>query len=247
MRKLLVLVMLLTAFTSAYADLTVISKGTDGTEEIQYFANNKAATYTDGQIDALVDVKTSTITMFMHEQSAYMTMTAKELEDRMKMAQKMMDQSMDNPQAKAYMDAMKQKMKNMKVTMKKTGTKKIAGYSCVEYVLEVKNQDSNATVCVSKEVMDLVEKDFNAKKLSSMLKSNLAGDNGIENPIDKEVEKLEQEGFPLFEKTVINSMGMTETDSMTVVEINKNKISSNIFAVPAGYKKKTMAELMGGE
>ncbi len=109
----------------------------------------------------------------------------------------------------------------IKVTPTKK-TKKIAGYMCKKYNVDI--MGSTSEYWVSKDITGYKELMAFGKKMEKIFGKN---------PAAKQMAMLSKiDGYPI--QMVSNIMGMTNT--MTIKSIKKKSFSKDLFQVPKGYK-----------
>ncbi|TCK59506.1 hypothetical protein [Seleniivibrio woodruffii] len=240
-----ILVTVLTFFTMyAFADVTLTEK-TDGIVSVSYFSKNRVAVQENGQILNITDLKTQTIYGFNPENKTYFKATFKELADMNKAAMAEMD-----PEMMAQFNS--EAGLKQPITIKKTGKGEYGGYQCDKYEVGFQGMPAASQICVSPQVRQLILNEIDTKALKSWLK--VMDFEGNIDPIRTKLDEIsEKVGYIIYEKTVHSIPGVPmaagAVDSYTTVlqSVNTKPIDNGKFSVPAGYKKVSIAEAMGGE
>jgi hypothetical protein len=205
------------AYGDIYWESEQVTKGVEGQQDgttlvKTYFTANAIRTET-GDLTTIMDLNA----MMMYQ----LDPTTKTY-TQMKMDQLAMP-GMDEKQAQAVQEMMKEMMKDLKITPTNE-TKKIAGYTCQKYTLTV--MMTTTDYWLSQEVKEYAE----MKAISSKMIEAFA-----RNPMLKQMNIMgminQLDGFPV--QTVIQVMDGTITN--TLKRIEKTTVNQSLFKVPAGY------------
>ena len=236
MKKLAAFMLMLFCF-SAYADVTITEKSTEA-DMVTYFSKNITAHYINGQLTNITDMKKGVIYVFNPMNKTYFQATFAELKQFADKAAEQMNSMAENPQYKQYMN----QMQGSGITVVKTGTQVIAGFSCDEY--KVASPMTVSVVCLSKDLMTLVKKEVDtskAEKIMNSLDMESAG-----NILGKKLAELEDKyGYIVSEKFSSPIPGMAAEDETRVISVSKKMINPMIFNIPAGYKQVKMQDAVG--
>ncbi|MEA2112180.1 MAG: DUF4412 domain-containing protein [Campylobacterota bacterium] len=248
MLKTLLILPLLGA--SLLADLTITSNA-DGDIEKTYYKDGKMLVVsTEGK--SIFDTKKQMITVILDQHKIYLQdsmesyaknlgQTTKNMQNAMQqqMREAMLARGMDEAQVTMMLERMKQSMDAQpqlqdrpKPIVKKTGTAKVAGYSCDTYSIVDMVEQFQEEECLSPEVDKLVSREIDINVMIKMGKQIQKSSGDAQDP-------LENKGFPM--RTRDMSYGQTQIVS-EVTLISKKSIDSNLFAIPKGYKKTTTKE-----
>jgi len=221
----------------AYADVT-ITEESDGSKMVSYYSNNKMAYYIDGVVTNITDVGKGLITVFNPMAKTYFTATFKEMSAMAESMNEHMKNAAQNPQYQQFMG------QQGNITIKKTGTKQIAGYKCEEFQVTSGVMPVGSVVCFSKAVEKLISKEMNRAKVEKLLNSmEMDGSDALSEAL---ITLEEKSGYMMSERSTSPVPGMGEDGDMIVTSVSKKKINSSKFKTPSGYKKTTMQKAMGG-
>jgi hypothetical protein len=240
-----ILVTVLTFFAMyAFADVTLTEK-TDGVVSISYFSKNRVAVQENGQILNITDLKTQTVYGFNPENKTFFKATFKELADMNNAAMEGVDPEMV-------------KQFNMETTtkapvvIKKMGKGEFGGYACDKYEVGLQNQPATSQICVSAQVRQLILNEIDGAALKNWLK--VMDFEGNIDPVRTKLDEIsEKVGYIIYEKTVHSIPGVPMSagamDSYTTVlqSVSTKPIENGKFSIPAGYKKVSIMDAMGGE
>jgi hypothetical protein len=222
---------LLAALPAAPEDLTVVSKvmsskGEGGTATL-YISSSKIR-HSNSNHDFIFDLASGKMTMMDTQKKEYWETTA---EERGAVLQKTQDQLASLPPAVRERMAGSMGAVGASVSVQKgTGTKKIAGYDCEQYLISM-GESMRIEKWVTQE-LQIPSAFFDAQQ------AQFTG-----NPIMKNYARVVDEmrkikGFPLGEKTTVRGpAGMGGETSREATEVKKGPIDSSVFAIPAGYTK----------
>ncbi|MCB0282808.1 MAG: DUF4412 domain-containing protein [Calditrichae bacterium] len=226
----------------------VKNKGLDAeTEETTMFISHKkmrADMVQDGQkLSYIMNFENNMMYTIMWDKKEYMEINIDQMQQMQKQAMSQMSQQMESmkgmmdqlpPEAKAAMEKMYGQKKQSPPQVTETGkTAVINGFKCKEYI--IKMDDKISQYWITTEYKDL-RKTFEefAKAMPEMQNE----DQAIWNEI--------KEGWPASDAEIsFNTMGMGGSYSINeVYSIEKASHPADTFIPPAGFKKKSMQEMM---
>ncbi len=226
----------------AFADLTILSKVTNDNKvgtNTDYFTSERARMSNADVADAIMDFASGNITLIDNKKKQYSVMTKKQMEAmaaQLDAQMKQMEAQMAN-----LPPAIREKMSGMTMggmageinVQKGTGGRKIAGYSCQNWIITA-GQMLKQESCVTTE-LELPVAVFDAQK-------SLYGGMGTSGPMGKFMKSIaekfkEMKGFPLATTTTVKMMGKSMVSTMEVTEVKKGPVPASAFEIPAGYKK----------
>jgi hypothetical protein len=242
---------------STFCDLTITTVDSDGTKTVEYYSQNRYACYENGSITDSIDLPNNTISIFDPQKKIYtcekvdifVRETIKQQEE-MKKQLSSMGINMPVPAKK-----------DNKITYEKKLTKKIAGHECEQYIMKMNNSDF-IEIWISPTIQKLIDKEFDPKKAQKLQKEMKSLSKDID-PTANATEILEKKGYPVYEDYLAASGGLgmlfgdnpmfnlpkdqlktkTPSDGSKIsIIINSDKISPQIFSIPAGFSRKTIAE-----
>ncbi len=235
---------------SLLADLT-ITTNSDGDIEKTYYKDGKMLVISN-EGKSIFDTKKKTVTIVLDQHKIYLQEpmesyaknlgeTTKNMQNAMQqqMREAMLARGMNEVQVTMMLERMKQSMdvqpqmqERPKPVVKKTGTAKVAGYSCDTYAVIDMVEQIQEEECVSPEVEKLISKEIDIDIMIKMGKQIQKNSGEIKDP-------LEDKGFPM--RTRDMSYGQSQTVS-EVTSISKKSVNSTLFDIPKGYKKTTTKE-----
>lgn len=225
-RVVITTVILGSALTAAAGDLTIVSKVTpakgDAYTSTQYLTPERMR-ISDGETDTIVDLKDGKIVQIDHTKKTYFETTFAEMQQHFAELAQMLE---SNP----MMQSMMGKVTDVSV-QKTASTREIAGYSCTDYRITLGSSFSE-TVCVTPDI-DVPMEYYDASKMMYAMMGPMAS--RFEKLLD-EMKKLE--GFAVATDLDMKVMGMDASSSSEVTEVREGSVPDEVFAVPAGYKKK---------
>ncbi len=214
---------------------------TEKSGDVTYFSKGKVKNIS-GEDDmwSVIDTSSGVLTMVSPTKKSYATATVDEFcafIDRMMGGM--------NAQQKAMMEAMMKKNRSQNLKVKKVGPGgKVAGYTTDKYRIDAGGA-SRMEVWVSTDTrLNRAYKKMMKKvmpQVNRMASCSSMGGGGMEVEDSKEYRTIVEKGWIL--KSV--SRGEVSSESETVKLVEK-KIPASEFKVPAGYKKVTFEQLMGG-
>lgn len=223
-------IFLMLVTVSVSADVTITEESSGSTLKT-YFTKNIMAHYIDGLLTNITDVGAEKVYVLNPMGKTYFVATFAQMKA---FAKKM--KSMSDTQMKQYgSDAPK-----VTVNVTKKGAKKISGYSCEEYSLSVETLYTEASVCFSKDVFNLVKSELDTSKAEKLL--NEMDMDERHDPIGTKIADMEMKLGYVLEQS--SPGGVPGFDTL-VTSISREKIEKSIFSVPAGYKKIPMSEALG--
>ena len=225
------------ALAAAAEDLTITYKVTGSgaaATTTQYYSATKIR-MSDGQRDTILDLAAGKILTIDSQKKEYSEIDLAEMEAMMKQATAQMDEAMKN-----VPPAMREQMAKMmggganpaaaSITVTKGGTRKVAGYACQEYTIEMggtfKNETCNTTA------LQIPFDPGQFRKLASM--SNPAF---MRNAAKMAEQMQKVEGLPLAENMTVSMMGRSMATTKEATEVKKGPIAASVFEPPAGFKK----------
>jgi hypothetical protein len=230
--------LLIAARTTAAEDLTVVSKesgsrGAGGTSTL-YISATKIR-LSDPSHDTIFDGASGKMAVIDRQKKVYWESSAEEreaafrqLEEQMK---KMQEQLANLPPAIREKMAGATGAAGASITVQKgTGTKKIAGYDCEQYLISM-----GETIKIEKWVTQDLQFPLT---LFDAQKATFAGNPMLKNFARMADEMKKIKGFPLGETTTIKGApGVAGETSREATEVKKGAIDASVFAIPAGYAK----------
>jgi hypothetical protein len=223
----------LAALPLAAEDLTIVFKDGKGGTETQYYTATKMRNAGAKQ-DSIIDFASGAITMVDHQKKEYSTVTLDQMEAAMKQASAQMEAAMAKvpPEMRQKMEAMMGGAMGA-ITVTKGGTKKVAGYDTQQYTITM---GQNMTRVVWNTTA--LQFPFDPAQFHRMSSFT----SGLGGPMMKSATQLAEKmkeagGFTLAETTSVKMMGQGSETSREAVEVKRGAISTDAFAIPAGYQK----------
>jgi hypothetical protein len=228
---------LIAARTTAAEELTVVSKETSsrgGTTSTLYISATKIR-LSDPRHDTIYDGASGKMAVIDPQKKEYWESSAEEreagfrqVEEQMK---KMQEQFANLPPAVREKMAGATGAPGASITVQKgTGTKKIAGYDCEQYLISMGD-----TIKIEKWVTQDLQMPLT---LFDAQKASFAGNPMLKNFARMADEMKKIKGFPLGETTTIKGLpGVGGETSREATEVKKGPIDPSVFAIPAGYTK----------
>jgi hypothetical protein len=231
------LCVLMAVGTAAAEDLTVVSKesGPRGGGTSTLYISATKIRLSDPNHDTIFDGASGKIAVIDPQKKQYWESSAEEreaiLRQREEQVKKMQDQLANLPPAIREKMAGATGATGASITVQKgTGTKKIAGYDCEQYLISM-----GESIKIEKWVtqdLQMPSTLFDAQKAAFS-----------DNPLMKNFARMADEmkkikGFPLGETTTIKGLpGVGGETSREATEVTKGPIDPSVFAIPAGYTK----------
>jgi len=238
MKSLAVMIFFVFALCS-YADVTLVEESSGSKMEI-YYSKNIMAHHIDGQVTNITDVNKGLIYIFNPARKTYFQATFKEMKD---VADKLNEQTKElakNPQYQQFVG----QTSGGKVVVKKTGTSTIAGYKCDEYTITATESLAGATVCLSKELMTLLNKELDTVKIEKLMNSLDLEEGG--DVLSLKIAELEEKyGYAMSESFSSGTTGMGAGLDTIVTSVSTTKIDKSVFSIPTGYERLSMKAAMG--
>jgi len=217
---------------SAFADVT-IKESSDGSELTSYYSKGKTAHYIDNQLTNITNIKKGLITVFNPMAKTYFQATMAEMKS---LSVRFNNQAKDMEQDSKFQSFRDQQEKSVKITP--TGTKKIAGYSCQGFTINVAVTETTADICLSKDVAMLLSKEADTRGMDQLMDSLDEG--GSFDVLTDKISELEDKyGYLLSEN--ISMMG--SSISTEVISVSTKAINPSAFSIPSGYSKKPMPQI----
>ncbi len=234
---------LLAALPAAPEDLTVVSKvmsakGEGGTATL-YISSSKIR-QSDSNHDTIFDLASGKMTVIDKQKKDYWETTP---EERGAALQKTQEQFASLPPALREKMAGATGAVGAAVSVQKgTGTKKIAGYDCEQYLISM-GESMKIEKWVTQE-LQIPMSFFDAQQ------AQFTGNPMMKNYARMVDEMRKIKGFPLGEKTTIRgAAGVGGETSREATEVRKGPIDGSVFAIPAGYTKveSPLARMLAGK
>lgn len=223
---------------SASDDMTVVSKNTlngkPSGESTSWMSSDHSRMHTDKH-DMIIDLKAGTMTTIDNQKKTYYTVTQKDMDE----LNAKLQERMNSPEAKKGMQAMQGMAAGMagEAEVKKTGvTRKVAGYTCEEWVITMTSM-STMKECVTSEVKyprhayDAF-KAFGAKMQANSPYASMAkSGKGL-------AEKMAAiKGYPVATSMTSDVMGNKTVVETELISVSHDAIPASTWEVPAGYTK----------
>ena len=232
---------LLFAGTAAASDdLTIVSKhtlnGKPGGTSTSYLASDHVRMAQDGTHEIMIDLNTGLMTTLDGAKKTYFTTTKQDMEQ----FAARMQEKMNDPEMKKGMEMMGKMSEGMAGSMdvKKTGeTRKVAGFSCDEWVITM-NEFTTMKECVTSE-LQFPTRAFDAyKDYSESMRKMMSSFGAMAKSGAELAEKMKaMKGYPVASSMKMDVMGQTTTTETEVIEVRKGSIPASTWEIPAGYTK----------
>jgi hypothetical protein len=228
---------LMTVRTAAAEDLTVVSKESSsrgGGTSTLYISATKIR-LSDPLHDTIFDVGSGKMAVIDPQKKQYWESSAEEREAGFRQVEEQMKKTQD--QLASLPPAIREKMAGAtgavgaSITVQKgTGTKKIAGYDCEQYLISM-----GESIKIEKWVTQDLQMPLT---LFDAQKATFAGNPMLKNFARMADEMKKIKGFPLGETTTIKGLpGVGGETSREATEVKKGPIDPSVFVIPAGYTK----------
>lgn len=234
------------AVCSLQAGITLTFETEDG-EEVNYFESGKTATYTNGNLTTVIDLKTDCMYEINHYNQAFTKVIIADFPE--KMANLMRDQMGDtssNPMFQKMIEHQKKMAAQTKMDIQKSGTEKIAGFKADVYVI-TKNGEKVMEKWISPDLQKKISKEFDYPKLNKMM-TDMSKAMAEFMPTDPETEaehKVDQKGLTLYQ-TESSEFDFGDGPSVirTLVSVDEEKVDATIFEIPGDYEEVDYADFM---
>jgi hypothetical protein len=241
---------LLAAWTTAAEDLTVVSResgsrGAGGTSTL-YISSSKVR-LSDTNHDTIFDGASGKMAVIDRQKKEYWESSAEEREAAFRQLEEQMKKVQE--QMANLPPAIREKMAGASgaagatiAVQKGTGTKRIAGYDCEQYLISM-----GETIKIEKWVTQDLQIPLT---LFDAQKATFAGNPMMKNFARMADEMKKIKGFALGETTTIKGPpGVGGETSREATEVKKGPIDSSVFAIPAGYTKveSPLARMIAGK
>ncbi len=222
---------------------------------ITYFQGNKVKTLEANGEYTIIDLNKGTMVMVNPKKKEYYATTLDQMIGQM---QKGMDK------LKAHLQGMSPEQRRMLeqmmglsqkpasgLSLKKLGdSMKVAGFPADHYVI-TQNGKKVGEYWVSKKLRDKMLKELDQDKIDKFEKAmarisnqlNIFGNSNVAKLMEME-EKLQKKGEIVRQIHYPNNINMNREGSFQeVVKVREEKIPASAFAIPSGYKKKSMMQM----
>lgn len=238
----LLLTILVAAGTASFHcvadDLTVVSNvitnGHPGGTETNYISADHIRHSQSQGTDVIIDLKSGAMTNIDQKKKTYFVITKQDMEAM----QAAMKERMNDPKIKQAMSAMQGMSSSMAASaeVKKTGlTRKVAGYSCEEWLISMGGM-MNMTECVSSDLKYPVQSWAALADFSESMRKSMSGFGGSAKSGADFAEKMKSiKGFPVATTTTVDAGVMKTTTSTEVAEVRRTPIAASTWEVPAGF------------
>ncbi len=234
------LILLTLMFQNAYGDIYMKQKQhidavsmmgqTQPAQDViseSWITSDKVVTMSEKQ-KVIIDMNKKIITMINHETKSIVDMPM----DFSKNMNKKGDMSAEE---KAEFQQFMGKMMQMDVKVEETNErKKIGKWNCRKYLqtINMSMGTTNSEIWATEDIK--VDEDLYAKYSVGML-SQMPGMSQNMSAITKELKKIK--GVHVYSEQIITMMGQPMKSSIELMEFKEGKAPSNIFDLPADYKK----------
>jgi hypothetical protein len=212
----------------------VASKGQPATSTV-YMTAGKMRT-TGANADVIMDVASGKLVVIDNAKKQYWEATREEMNAAMQTASDAMtrasEQMKQNPQAAKMMEGLMGNMAGQVSVQKGTGSRKIAGYTCDEYVLSMGTM-MKQQMWVTTELVP----PMSIAQYATAQKALFAG-SPLGSSMTKAMDEMSKvKGFPLATTTTISMLGQNQETSSEAIEIKKGPVPESVFTIPQGYSK----------
>jgi signal recognition particle GTPase len=222
-------------------DLTVVSNvitnGQPSGADTNYISSDHIRTSNAQGTEMIIDLKAGVMTNINDKKKTYYVVTKQDMADmQAKMAERMNDPKMK--QGMAFMQGMSTSM-SASTEVKKTGvTRKVAGYSCEEWLISMGPMMS-MTECVTSELKYPVQSWEALAAFNESMRKSMSGFGPSAKSGEEFAEKLKSvKGFPVASSTTVGVAGIGKTTiSSEVTEVRRTPIPASTWDVPAGFSK----------
>jgi hypothetical protein len=240
MKKTLLLVFLLLYTFQVHAGITITEKLTDG-ESVSYFQNGLIASFSDGKLDTLIDIRKKIVYTVDYESEMVMFGTFDDMKEMQKMAAaQILDITKDD-----YYKKQNEEIKKLKVKTEQKGKGTYAGYPCERVFLSLSGMNISTELCYSKQLLDEIAKEVDIASFLSIVNNTPPFFMNPEEVVENEVSSYASKGFALFEKSRLPDFGGGNKDDVSeVTSVKKGNIPSEKFQLPSGLNMVKMKDLM---
>ena len=225
-------------YSCAAEDLTVVSNvttnGKPGGIETNYISGDHIRHSQSQGTDVIIDLKTGTMTNINEKKRNYFVMTKQDMEAaQAKMAERMSDPKMK--QAMAMIQGLGSSMASS-TEVKKTGvTRKVAGYSCEEWLISMGGMMS-MTECVTNDLKYPVQSWAAMADFNESMRKMMSGFGPSAKAGADYAEKMKSiKGFPVATSSTVDAGVMKMTTSSEVSEVRHDAIPAATWQVPKGF------------
>ena len=234
------LILLTLMFQNAYGDIYMKQKQhidavsmmgqTQPAQDVineSWITSDKVVTMSEKQ-KVIIDMDKKIITMVNHEQKAIVDMP-------MDFSKKMDKKGDMSPEEKAGFQQFMGKMMQMDVKVEETDErKKIGKWNCRKYLQTIKMAigTTNSEIWATQDIK--VDEDLYAKYSVGML-AQMPGMSQNMSAITQELKKIK--GVHVYSEQTVTMMGQPMKSSIELIEYKEGKAPSNVFDLPAEYKK----------
>jgi hypothetical protein len=224
--------------TCAAEDLTVVSNvttnGKPGGIDTNYISGDHIRHSQSQGTDVIIDLKTGTMTNINEKKKNYFVMTKQDMEAmQAKMTERMNDPKVK--QAMAMMQGLGSSMASS-AEVKKTGvTRKVAGYSCEEWLISMSGMMS-MTECVTNDLKYPVQSWAAMADFSESMRKSMSGFGPTAKSGADFAEKMKSiKGFPVATSSTVDAGVMKMTTTSEVTEVRREPIPASTWEVPQGF------------
>ncbi len=240
MKKTLLLVFLLFSALQIHAGMTISEKLTDG-QSVSYFQNGLIASFSDGKLDTLIDIRKKTVYTVDYESEMIMFGTFEDMKEMQKLAaEQIQDITKDD-----YYKKQHEEIRKLKVKTEPKGKGTYAGYPCEKVLLSLPNLNISTEICYSKQLLDEIAKEVDIASFLSIVNNAPPFFMSPEEVVENEITAYASKGFSLYEKTRMPDFsGGTKEDVTEVTAVSKGNIAADKFQLPKGLTMVKMKDLM---
>ncbi|WP_265823298.1 hypothetical protein [Geovibrio ferrireducens] len=240
MKKTLLLVFLFFSAIQIHAGITVSEKLTDG-QSVSYFQNGLIASFSDGKLDTLIDIRKKTVYTVDYESEMIMHGTFDDMREMQKLAAaQIQDVTKDD-----YYKKQNEEIKKLKVKTELKGKGSYAGYPCERVLLSLPNMNISTEICYSKQLLDEIAGEVDIAAFLSIVNNTPPFYMSPEEVVESEITAYASKGFSLYEKTRLPDFsGGTKEDVTVVTAVTKGNIPADRFQLPKGLTMVKMKDLM---
>lgn len=218
-------------------DLTVISNvtsnGKPGGTETSYLSSVHIKNSRSEGTEVIIDLKTGTMTNVNQKKKTYYVVTRQDLEAmQAKMAERMNDPRMK--QGMAMMQGMASGMASSTEVKKNGVTRKVAGYSCEEWVITMGMM--TMTECVTNDLKFPVQSWAALADFNESMRKSMSGFAPTAKAGSDYAEKMKSiKGYPVATSTMVDVGVVKTTTTSEVTEVSRSPIPASTWEPPAGF------------